>query len=88
MLIVCMDYFYVTKERVRRREELAKEMEHRTGEAPSPMENANPGGDAINQARAKTFTLNINNFSVFWSVHFFTERNDLFLLRQQLTFNI
>ena len=33
--IVGMDYVYVTKEGVRRREELAKEMEHRAGEAPS-----------------------------------------------------
>ena len=51
--IVGMDYFFITKEGFRRRGELAKEMEHRAGEAPSPVEGANPGGDAIDQARTK-----------------------------------
>ena len=41
--IVGMGYFYIAKEGVRRREELATEMEHRAGEAPSPVEGANPG---------------------------------------------
>ena len=53
MPIVGMDYFYIAKKGVRRRDELAKEMAHRAGEGPSPVEGADPGEDAISQARTK-----------------------------------
>ena len=53
MPIVGMDYFYITKEGVRRRVELAKELVHQVGEGPCPMKGPDPGEDAINHARTK-----------------------------------
>ena len=51
--IVGMDYFYITKKGVRRRDELANEMAHKAGEASCPAQDADSGEDGIAKARAK-----------------------------------
>ena len=53
MPIVGMDYFYITKEGVRRRDELAEGLVHQAGEGPCPVQGPDPGDDVINHARAK-----------------------------------